>query len=530
MTAVMQARFEQEARLTRVAGFALAAAMAFCTGIVFDAFADRLSPAWRAGYLPWASLLAALLGILSEGRVHNLPLFSGERFSHRFSETVVLVLILKAGYFISRGSEVFLAEIARYRTDLWGGFFSGDFLGLLLLSYFAWLFTVRMAGDLIDLSLDREILEEGARPNMTMDRNEVGIRMAGGALFFGALLIVIAALTRADIAALWRSAPPIERAASGVIGYFCLSLVLFSLNRFSILRARWGWERTPIGAGLSQSWLVYTALAIALVLVVAALLPTGYSLGLFETVAIVFRLAYTFIAYLVFLLMLPLLLLLASLNREPVRVMRNPFEDISPPPNPEAAAAGDPALWLEAIRSFLFWAAFLAVAGYALVQFVRQNRELWEKLKTAPILRNLLAAWRTFRRWFSRARKRSAEFVMAGLDRFRENARAGSSIRLPGLIGYHRLSPRERILFLYKRLLQRGGEAEIRRRPAQTPDEYATDLAGAFPGLHADIRGMTAAFEAARYGRREIRSVEAAEMKMRWDRVRPELQKGKSAP
>jgi hypothetical protein len=325
---------------------------------------------------------------------------------------------------------------------------------------------------------------------------------------------------------LWRGAPPIERAASGVIGYFCIALVLFSLNRFSILRARWGWERTPIGAGLSRSWLVYAALAIALVLVVAALLPTGYSLGLFETAAVILQLVYTLIAYLVFLLMLPLLLLIATLNREPVRVMTNPFDELRPPPNPEAAAAGDPALWLEAVRSFLFWAAFLAIVAYALVQFIRQNRELWEKLKTAPILRHLLTAWRAFRAWFSRARVRSAELVMGGLDRIRANARAGPSIRLPGLIGYHRLSPRERVLFLYMSLLRHGGEAQIHRRPVQTPDEYAAVLAGVFPGSSEDIRALTAAFEAARYSAREIRDEEADLMKSRWDRLRAALRKG----
>ena len=526
MTSSLNEGFERSARITRVAGTAIVVIMAFCVGVVFDAFAGRLSPVWSQGFLPWASAAVAIVGVISESQVHRLSLLSGERFSYRISEAIVIILSLKAGYFIHSGGEVFLAEISRYGTELWAAFFSGSFIGLALLSFIAWGFTVRMAGHLIDLSVDSEILEEGARPSMTTDRYEIRSQMAGGVLFFGAVLIVIAALTRADMRGLWGEAPVVASGAAGAIVYFSLAMVLFSLNQFSVLRGRWGWERTPIREGISRSWLKYTAAAITIVLAIAALLPTGYSLSLFESLAVVLQLLYVLMAYLVYLLVLPLLLLVAALNREPVSEFENPLGDLEPPPpvQPgEVVAGADPALWLEAARSLLFWAAFLGIALYAVVQFARHNEVLWQQLKAVPILRHLIDSWHAIRRWFSGVVQDAAGLVQTGLERIRQSASEAQGSQAWEFLGINRLSTRERVLFLYRAFERRAGEAHSERTPAQTPAEFAETLGRGFPDSAADIRGMTAAFETARYTRQEIRPEEVAEMTARWHRVRAAL-------
>ena len=528
MTTALQADFDRSARITRAAGSVLVLLMAVCIGIVFDAFAGRLSPAWRLGYLPWASGIAALVGTLSESQVHRFSLMSGERLSYRLSETVVLILLLKIGFFIFNGLEFSLAELARYPSERLSAFFSGRFTALVGLSYIAWGFTIRMAGGLIDLSVDSEILEEGARPSMTTDRYELRSRMAGGILFLGAVLIVIATLTRADMRGLWGDAPIVASGAAGVIAYFCLAMVVFSLNQFSVLRGRWGWERTPIREGIARAWVKYAAAAITIVLVVAALLPTGYSLGLFEAAGVVFRLLYALAAFVVYLLVLPLLLLLSAINREAVREFENPLEDLQPPPSMtpgEAITASDPALWLEAARSLIFWAAFLGIALYAIVQFARHNEALWGRLTAVPLFARLLAVLRAVRDWFTGAVHLVVDRAQTGLERVRLFAAEGSGARGREFFGINRLSARDRVLQLYLAFRREAGEIDPGSGPAQTPLEFADALVQNHPSAEADIRSMTTAFEKARYTRLEIGPDSAADMQTRWQRVRSALKR-----
>jgi hypothetical protein len=95
----------------------------------------------------------------------------------------------------------------------------------------------------------------------------------------------------------------------------------------------------------------------------------------------------------------------------------------------------------------------------------------------------------------------------------------------PNLIRLRSLDPRRQIYFFYLAMIRRGGEQGVRRKPSQTPAEYAVQLENALPSSQEDIESMTEAFVEARYSRQDVDSKKAELVKATWARIRSAFQR-----
>ena len=423
MSAEQIAGFERNEKLTFNAGAVLVALMMLCFGVSAQQFLARLAPALALPFLPLVVMVTALEAIYSQYFVHRWTDFSTEKISYRVSEILVVIFLIKTVFYFRMGGEAFRREIAQYGSDFFEAFFSPEYVAVLIVCLLGWLVASRMAAMLLEMGRDREILEPTARPDFFSDRQQMRNNLAGFSFFIGAVMIIFGTITRQKLEFIWEEVPVVEATSLNIVVYFILGLVLLSLGQFSVLRGRWGWERTSIRKDLGPAWLKYTGAFFVILLLIVLLLPTGYSLNFFQTFAILFQLIFSLLGYLVFLVMLPLMLLLARMRGEPAADdLENPFETLRPEILPEAAtvdAVVNGVGMFDWVRSVFFWAVFLFIVVYAFVQFARHNETLWQRLRSVAIFQLLLGAWDGLWDWLLGVGKSAQAAAAAGIERIR---------------------------------------------------------------------------------------------------------------
>jgi hypothetical protein len=73
-------------------------------------------------------------------------------------------------------------------------------------------------------------------------------------------------------------------------------------------------------------------------------------------------------------------------------------------------------------------------------------------------------------------------------------------------------------------MIRRSDQQGLRRKPSQTPSEYAVTLEKDLPSVSEDIDSITKAFVEARYSRHEVNAGKADIVKAIWGRIRRALQ------
>jgi len=190
-----------------------------------------------------------------------------------------------------------------------------------------------------------------------------------------------------------------------------------------------------------------------------------------------------------------------------------------PAPALGTGGTGGPQDWLQILLSALFWVTILAIAGYAVIRFVRErlgSREgqgsWWGRLLTW--LRRLVRQWRT---WRQEVQTRLGQ-------RLARRQGVVPHIGAPGsFLSLRRLPPRELVRYFYLSTLRRAARAGQPRRPAQTPYEYEAELDKALPELEPDLSGLTGAFMTARYSPQPVQAEEAKAAKSFWQRIKEAL-------
>ncbi|GAB4580498.1 MAG: hypothetical protein Fur0022_32390 [Anaerolineales bacterium] len=498
----------------------LIAGMMACLGVSLTAFGARLSPAWDGGYLPWVCWLIAFEAIFSEGRVRHQSLLSSSRLIYRLSEVILLTVSLKLFVIFLRGQALW-ETFASWQRDFLYNFFAGEFGGVWFVTMLVWLVSSLFAEQIYHLVEDTDLLRPGSEPQFFTSRREMRRRLAGQILFLGAVMVVLTALTRLDLRAIWGDLPPVEVNAFNVLVYFFLALLLLSQGQFAVLRASWIWQQIPVTRPMALGWLRYSLIFLGILAVLVLILPTGYSVGLFTLAQILFSFLFSLLYFIAILLMLPIFWLFNLLSRQQSEesLIENPFQNFL---QPETSNTLTPITTLpisELVRSIVFWILFLLVCGYALVQYFRQNKELLERLRRIPGLRWLTEGIQTFLEWWRGATRTVREMAAATWTRVRPPLRGANPVPW-NLIRPNRLPPRERVRFFYLALIRRGQESGIPRGPSQTPAEYANTLRQALPDAEADVQELSDAFMQARYTQHPISEQRAGFVKKTWEHLR----------
>ena len=169
-----------------------------------------------------------------------------------------------------------------------------------------------------------------------------------------------------------------------------------SRTRLNLLRSGWVWERVPIGRSVGARWITYTLLLLVAAVIIALVLPTHYSLGLLGTLGYLLNFVIALIQTIFYAILAIILNLLSRL-----------FPDLPPgPPLPSArclaasAANIPPPTSADFIQSLIFWVVFVIVAGYVVIQFLRQHPGLLNGCCSCPACRWWCACGARLRDWF----------------------------------------------------------------------------------------------------------------------------------
>lgn len=509
-------------RVSTLASHLLVCAMLACAMITLVEFGHYLVPDWRAGYLPWVTIVFCLDAMYTKRAIRKIALFSLEWAIFRGVEIVVLLLGLKVLLYLIRGPAQLWADLAGGPQVFLENFFDGDYLvsaGLLLL---AWMTAGDFAEDLGELEGDESLLAGDYAVSISQERKGVRRRLMNRIFSLGIGMVVLVTLMRLDLEGILGIRPAMRATILNVVLYFMFALVLFSQTQFAVLRATWSTERIPQNLNLGTRWLRYSAIFLLGLAVLSVLLPTSYTLGFLSLLGILLSWLLFAIAWF-WQLLVALFLLLASLFG--VKQSGPRTGPAPPPPTPSAGlpASTAAAPWFELLKSILFWALFLGVIGFSAYQYLKQHKELWLKIRQLPGAALINRFWTSLLALLRGANRALASAVEAGIRRVRLGravATRGSPWRF---ISLRRLSSRQKVLFYYLAMLRRAGERGFPRQPQETPYEYRITLSSSLTGADQDLASMTEAFVEARYSPHKVTVEQAGWVKRWWERIRRSL-------
>ncbi len=499
------------------------------------ALVHRLAPTWGGAYLVCFAFFIVWEAIQSERMLkHSEPgHFNRARF--RFTEWILIMLSLKLASYTELGLGRLLIDVPRWFRNL-ATFFDGGYVLAAVLLFFLWQLGIFIAQDLYILEVHPSELRPSStssqfylwitRPRSAINRGAALQRIMVSFFWGGLILVICTGLARYDIPHLFPDRPPpVSGLVLNVMAYFLLGLVLISQAYYSVLQARWQLEEVEIGPHIGTRWAILTAAFLVVVIAMALLLPTGYSIGLPQAIGLAVNVVITGIVYVTVLVLgvlVFLINLIASLflgRQKPLLEAPGGELPMSSPAAPERGS-GLP-IW-SMLRDILLWALLLGIVAYSFYNFLGDRRHLLRGLFAGgPLawLRRLLAGlFGITRRAAGGARRRVREQL--------RRLFSAEGRRPPWrYISLSSLNPRQLILYFYLSIVRRAEERGIARRPWQTPYEYSAQLRVELPERESDVAELTEAFVVARYSPRPVTSEEASLVKRSWKRVRSALRR-----
>jgi hypothetical protein len=526
--------FQVNEKFGVIASHLLVAGMMVCFAVSIQHLARRIVPGWQANYIPWLVFWVSLEAMYSRRQVRRETDLITSRLVYRLVEWVVITMVVKLVISFSKGLDQLLVELPMWREDFLIHFFDGETIFVLLLSFVIWALSGGFSEQLLKLEGDRFLVEMDVEIGIFSDRTAVRRELVARIFLIGMIMVFVTALVRWDYQTIWGERPVPTYGLSYVMLYFLFGLALTTMTHFASRRAVWAMEQIPLSHGMSRQWLVYSLLFLAGVSILAFILPTGYSMGLIATLGYLFNLLFSIIAFIYYLLSLPLIFLM-NLFVSPAEIPEPP-ERLPPrefvPPGPPLGGAG-PLPWWEVLRSILFWVIFIAIIGYAFSTFIRQNEDLLKLLRGIPGWHYLVTFWGWLSAGLGRANRGARSAAQELVNRLHRTKDLVSPLRAGEFVNPRRLPPRQRVLFFYLMMLRRGQESGMPRRPSQTPFEYARKLEGDLPEVDEDLKSLTNAFVEARYSRHTITSERANLVQTYWNKIKRALRsqkKGSSTP
>jgi hypothetical protein len=516
-------QFRENDRLVTLASYLLVSFMLACFSISAVQLGRSLLPTWQAGYLIPLTILISLEAMYAQRAIRRYPVFSSEWALRRLSEWVFILVVLKLAEFAVRGPAQLIAEIPLWAQDFKTYFLTSDYLVACGLAFIVWGLSTEFAELLAQLEINERLLAVEREAGISEDRSKLRQQLLSLIIIVGSILIIMTTLLRSDWEFLWKDRAPLQVGTANLLVYFILALILLSLTQFSLLRVHWSMEKISVSRDLSKRWVYYSAIFLILLVLVASLLPTQYTIGLLDVLSLFLAILVNFLMLIAFLLLLPISLLfnllmsLFSTSEEPTQM------DIPSPPEliPRQAAGNS---WLELLASIAFWVIFIAVIGFAVYYYLQQRKDLWAFFRGMPLFERFRSFWQVVRNWFKGVNQGIAAAVDASMQRIRgfRASRLGRE-RRPGFLSLRKLTDRQRVFFYFLAMLRRGGERGWPRHSDQTPYEYARELSEQVPEAKEEVTSLTMTFVEARYSRHEVTSQQVGIVRQSWERIKKAL-------
>ncbi len=466
--------FQSSQRASILFTGALIALMMGCVGISYVQFMQRVIPGWTGGYLPWLCVLISLE--VTYTHFLNQSKSFGEQLRSHLAEWVVLFFLIKILTMILGGSSNFLREVSLWEKDLLY-FFSPGFVVVLFPSVIIWIISFAFANDLSNIQIDETELYLDNPAMLEKNRVNYRERLGEWIILLGIVVIMLAFFARVDLIQVFGESPASRAPVYNVVVYFLLGFLLLSQAQLSSLQRNWLWDRVPTAERLGGRWLQYSLLFFFLLALLAVLLPTRYTVGLLDTLRIVLNFIVQVLTLLFMVLSYPFVALMNLIFGSSAQDTPQSQPPLNLPKFDQARVAGQPMPWLDILRSLLFWLVFAAIIIYFFRYYLRQNKQLLATLRNIKAFNWLGQVWGSLWGWLRGVNVQVGSALKAGRERLFP-PRHGSLVEaLRRSINFHSLTPRQRVIFFYLRMVERGSEQGIPRAPSQTPYQYSRAVA-----------------------------------------------------
>jgi len=507
------------------------AAMIGCLALSLAQLVGLAEPAWGGAVGPVLAFVVALEAIHSQRFSSRRLHASRDRARFHLVEAVVLLIGVRLALYLLPSAPRLADDLALWASNL-GALLTLPYilLAVVLASFWAGAYILSRAFQDLEASVFEQapaitdprydLWITGAGHRRT-DRQALLRQISGTFAAGGLVMLVLTGLARVDLSALIRlqHTRNSEVIVYAVV-YFLLGFLLISQAQYATLKANWQLERIPVLSPLGRRWLILAVAFLALVGLLAALLPVNYSADVLHAAArwvgdALLRIALG-IAFVVTLIatLLSRLFGAGQSGEAPMQA--------TPTPEPEEivpALPHDPVLWWQVARSVLFWVVLIGIVGYSLYHFVGDRWGVRPRLRIAWLggwFRRLLAGLRRVgRNAYGQLRAAVAQRIAARRAR---QPQAGTRY-----VGLGRLTPRERVRYFYVSIAARGARQGIARPAAATPSEYQALLADSLPEAAEDIERLTQAFQEARYSAHTLTREDERPVRLWWQRVKQAL-------
>lgn len=529
------ARLWNNQRTAHIVSYFIVAAMLVCLSIALQQVGENFIIGWQGSYLPWLTFVAALEGMYAQNllRRRSLTFIDAEFWFFRMAEFVVYFILIRTLLYLLRGSDIFLRDLASWQAD-WLTFFDDpELIVVMAVLGVLWMIGSSFAEDIDQLQSKPRDVGFDTLAEMQLDRNQAKARVINRILTVGMFLILITVIVRLNLGQIFGETLATEVSTLNVLVYFGLALVLLSMNEYALQRGRWLWERTPLLNNITPRWIRYAGTFLLILIGLAMLLPTIYTVGFLDAVRYLIALV-SYVAGLVLFAISTIFSLLYLLYFSIV----NGFGEIPtaesqtiPPPEFgfEQAEAVEKAAnpFLENIISGAFWISLALIVIVAFVYYIRQNEEFIAKIRSTHIIARITEVWSAFWSFLLQVGQGARHTVRRSYARFQQRLSAGSGFPDINYMSLRKLSAREKIYFYYSALLRRGGEFGVNRKANQTPIDYSLQLRTDLPDdLSTDLETLTEQFLEARYSDHAVDREQVSLVQQAWQHLRVFFRRG----
>ena len=415
----------------------LAGSVAGGPAIVREGLGGRWAP-----YLIPVGMAFAAIAVATTTRVGRPNWRSRRGSAFRLGEMVLLLLAARILVWAFAEGFPGLTQVRSWflHPEL---FFTGEYLFAAIIWLLVWSFGIVVTSDFLELAIQpdevaaRESHEWGDsrsqwRAANPSGRTELLERFSLRWIGTGVLLVVCAGITRIDLSVGETGSVRLGLRGLGLrpevvaclVCYFLAGLLLMSQGRLAVLRGRWFNQEVDVRDTLIRRWHANSLVFIALIALVALLLPLASTSRLAAALEWVIALTIRLVLLLAFLLGVLISLISALLaglfGLSNKALPKEPFGRVAPeiPSQVEMTTRLPP--W---VGSALLWLVIALVAGFLLINFVRTTG----LLQKGELGRQLLQ----LRLWWSARRARLNAAAAAQLKGCPAKAATGAQAREP---------------------------------------------------------------------------------------------------